>query len=172
VADFSVKDGIMTSNTDRRRHRRGAGKGKGDDRSGKRADGLPIEGDSKKPRLVRLFMPITISGPFMAPKVGFKPTKVVSQGGIAAALGTLVNPLAACCRSSLPARPRTPTARAWSRMLAAGRGGEGGADHGDAGEEIVRKKLSSRPSAKRAEPGPPEALSRLRSRLSASLRPG
>jgi hypothetical protein len=44
---------------------------------------------------MRLFVPITITGPFLAPKVGFKPTKIVGQGGIAAALGTLVNPLAA-----------------------------------------------------------------------------
>ncbi|MGH1558453.1 hypothetical protein ACRAWD_13290 [Caulobacter segnis] len=44
-----------------------------------------IEGDSKKPRLVRLFIPITIKGPFMAPKIGLDPSKAVGQGGIAAA---------------------------------------------------------------------------------------
>jgi len=54
-----------------------------------------IEGDSKKPRLVRLFVPITIKGPFLAPKVGLDPGKAVGQGGVAAALGSLVNPLAA-----------------------------------------------------------------------------
>jgi uncharacterized protein involved in outer membrane biogenesis len=56
---------------------------------------LRIEGDSKKPRLVRLFIPITIKGPFLAPKIGLEPGKAVGQGGVAAALGSLINPLAA-----------------------------------------------------------------------------
>jgi uncharacterized protein involved in outer membrane biogenesis len=56
---------------------------------------LRIDGDSKKPRLVRLFIPITIKGPFLAPKVGLETSGAVAQGGLAAALGTLVTPLAA-----------------------------------------------------------------------------
>jgi uncharacterized protein involved in outer membrane biogenesis len=54
-----------------------------------------IEGDSKKPRLVRVFAPITIRGPFMAPSVSVRPGKAVGQGGVAAVLGSLVNPIAA-----------------------------------------------------------------------------
>jgi uncharacterized protein involved in outer membrane biogenesis len=54
-----------------------------------------IEGDSKKPRLVRLFVPITIKGPIMAPEPGLDPSKAVGQGGVAAVLGSIVNPLAA-----------------------------------------------------------------------------
>jgi AsmA family protein len=53
-----------------------------------------IEGDSKKPRLVRLFIPITIRGPFLEPKIGLDPSKAVGQGGVAAALASLVNPAA------------------------------------------------------------------------------
>lgn len=95
VADFSVKDGIMTSNQIVADTGVVLAKGKGTiDLQNERMN-LRIDGDSKKPRLVRLFIPITIKGPFMAPKVGLETGGAVAQGGIAAALGVLVTPLAA-----------------------------------------------------------------------------
>ena len=95
VADFSVKDGIMTSNQIVADTGVVLAKGKGTiDLQNERLD-IKIDGDSKKPRLVRLFIPISIKGPFMAPKVGLDASGAVAQGGIAAALGTLVTPLAA-----------------------------------------------------------------------------
>ena len=95
VADFSVKDGIMTSNQIVADTGVVLAKGKGTiDLKNEKLD-LRIEGDSKKPRLVRLFIPINIKGPFMAPKIGLDTGAAVAQGGIAAALGTLINPLAA-----------------------------------------------------------------------------
>ena len=95
VADFSVKDGIMTSNQIVADTGVVLARGKGTiDLQNERLD-LKIDGDSKKPRLVRLFIPITIRGPFMAPKVGLEPGGAVAQGGVAVALGTLLSPLAA-----------------------------------------------------------------------------
>jgi uncharacterized protein involved in outer membrane biogenesis len=95
VADFSVKDGVMTSNQIVADTGVVLAKGKGTiDLQTERLD-LKIEGDSKKPRLVRLFIPITIKGPFMTPKVGLEAGGAVAQGGLAAALGSLVSPLAA-----------------------------------------------------------------------------
>ncbi|MBP6547166.1 MAG: AsmA family protein, partial [Phenylobacterium sp.] len=55
---------------------------------------LRIQGHSKELRLVRLLSPITVKGPIMGPKVGIETGKVVAQGGVAAALASLVNPLA------------------------------------------------------------------------------
>jgi len=95
VADFNVKDGVMTSNQIVADTGVVLARGKGTiDLQNERMD-LRIDGDSKKPRLVRLFIPITIKGPFMSPKVGLETGGAVAQGGIAAALGAFVSPLAA-----------------------------------------------------------------------------
>lgn len=56
---------------------------------------LRIEGDSKKPRLLRLFVPIEIEGPLTKPTIDLKTGNAVAQGGIGVALAALVNPLAA-----------------------------------------------------------------------------
>nr|WP_089929813.1 AsmA family protein [Caulobacter sp. UNC279MFTsu5.1] len=95
VADFSVRDGIMTANRIVADTGVVLARGKGTvDLRNERLD-LKIDGDSKKPRLVRLFMPITIRGPLMAPKVGLETGGAVAQGGVAVALGSLLSPLAA-----------------------------------------------------------------------------
>ena len=95
VADFDVKNGVMTSNQIVADTGVVLARGRGTVNLETERMDFRIEGDSKKPRLVRLFIPITIKGPFMAPKIGLEPGKAVGQGGIAAALGSLVNPLAA-----------------------------------------------------------------------------
>lgn len=95
VADFTVQDGIMRSNRIVADTGVVLARGKGTiDLRNERLD-LKIEGDSKKPRLVRLFIPITVRGPFLAPKVGLETGGAVAQGGIAVALGSLLSPLAA-----------------------------------------------------------------------------
>ena len=95
VVDFSVRNGVMTANHLVADTGVVLAKGRGTvDLETERID-FRIEGDSKKPRLVRLFVPITIKGPIMAPKVGLEPGKAVGQGGVAAALGSLINPIAA-----------------------------------------------------------------------------
>ncbi len=95
VADFDVRNGVMTADHLVADTGVVLARGRGTLNLGTETMDLRIEGDSKKPRLVRLFVPITIRGPFMAPRVGLEPGKAVGQGGAAAALGSLVNPLAA-----------------------------------------------------------------------------
>jgi uncharacterized protein involved in outer membrane biogenesis len=56
---------------------------------------LRIEGDSKKPRLLRVFAPITVSGPILSPKAGVETGGLLGQGGAAAVLGAVVSPLTA-----------------------------------------------------------------------------
>jgi uncharacterized protein involved in outer membrane biogenesis len=95
VADFDVKGGVMRSNQIVADTGVVLAKGTGlVDLRNETLD-LRIEGDSKKPRLVRLFVPISIKGPFLAPKIGLDTGAAVAQGGVAAALGTLLSPLAA-----------------------------------------------------------------------------
>ena len=95
VADFTVKNGVATTNHLVADTGVVLVRGKGEINLKTERMDFRIDGDSKKPRLLRLFVPITISGPFLTPKVGFKATQAISQGGVAAALGVLVNPLAA-----------------------------------------------------------------------------
>lgn len=56
---------------------------------------LEIDGESKKPRLLRLWAPITIDGPLRSPRLGVKKTEVVKQGAAALVLGAVASPLAA-----------------------------------------------------------------------------
>lgn len=95
VADFDVRNGLMTTNHLVADTGVVLARGRGTINLETERMDFRIEGDSKKPRLVRLFIPITIRGPFMAPKIGLEPGKAVGQGGIAAALGSIINPLAA-----------------------------------------------------------------------------
>ena len=53
-----------------------------------------IQGHSKELRLVRLLSPITVKGPILAPKVGIETGRVITQGGVAAVLAGVINPLA------------------------------------------------------------------------------
>lgn len=95
VADFRVKNGVMTTSHLVADTGVVLARGHGTINLATEQMAFRIEGDSKKPRLVRLFAPITIRGPFMAPSVSVRPGKAVGQGGVAAVLGSLVSPIAA-----------------------------------------------------------------------------
>lgn len=56
---------------------------------------LHIKGEPKEFRLVRLMLPIKLQGPLTAPKFGVDTSKVVTQVGLAAAVGAVLAPLAA-----------------------------------------------------------------------------
>lgn len=56
---------------------------------------LEIEGEPKEPRLIRVATPINIDGRWRTPEVGIQAGGVAGQGGIAAALGSLIAPIAA-----------------------------------------------------------------------------
>lgn len=94
VADFRVSNGIATSrtlvaDTDVVLIRGGGSFSLRDE-----TFRIRFEGDSKRPRLLRLFAPINVSGPIVQPRVGVEAGGIVAQGGIAVALGALISPLA------------------------------------------------------------------------------
>ena len=53
-----------------------------------------VQGHPKEFRLVRVLLPITLEGPILSPKPGFKTGSAVAQGGIAAILASALSPLA------------------------------------------------------------------------------
>lgn len=95
VAHFQAKDGVLTANriifdTE---PVLGAGSGTIDLRTERM--NFRIEGRPKKAQLIRLMAPVTVTGPMVQPKVGVEAGKAIAQGGVAAALGALVTPIAA-----------------------------------------------------------------------------
>ena len=56
--------------------------------------GFTVQGHPKSFQLVRLNVPITVSGPILSPKVGIRKGGAIVQGGIALAAGALLSPLA------------------------------------------------------------------------------
>ena len=56
---------------------------------------LEIKGEPKKIRFTRLRTPIEIRGHFADPSFGVNVASTVKQGAVAAALGTLITPVAA-----------------------------------------------------------------------------
>ncbi len=56
---------------------------------------LEIEGEPKEPRLIRVATPINIDGRWRTPEVGIQAGGVAGQGGLAAALGSFIAPIAA-----------------------------------------------------------------------------
>jgi uncharacterized protein involved in outer membrane biogenesis len=56
---------------------------------------LRIEGDPKEARLISISAPITLEGRLRSPQVGVEAGDAAGQGGLAAALASLVAPIAA-----------------------------------------------------------------------------
>jgi AsmA family protein len=95
MAHFQANDGVLRANRIIFDTGPVLGTGSGTVNLGTERMAFRIEGHPKEMRLVRLMAPITVGGPIVAPKIGIEPGKAIVQGGIAAALGTLVTPLAA-----------------------------------------------------------------------------
>ncbi|MGZ9098803.1 MAG: AsmA family protein [Brevundimonas sp.] len=95
VADFTVSGGTATARTFVIDTTPVLAKGTGTIDLGAETMNLRIDGETKEPRLIRLWSPITVRGPLAAPKVGIEGGAVAGQVGLAAALGALINPLAA-----------------------------------------------------------------------------
>lgn len=95
VASFRVRDGVahvrsIVFDTDTVRIR-----GRGDMSLRDETLDLRIEGDPKEARLISVSAPITVRGRWRDPDLGIDADSALGQGGIAAALGVLVAPLAA-----------------------------------------------------------------------------
>ncbi len=95
VAQFNIKDGLMSAQNITFDTQNVLIKGKGDIALGPEELNLEIKGDPKKVRFTRLRTPIEVKGHLMRPSLGVDVGSTVEQGAIAAALGTLVTPLAA-----------------------------------------------------------------------------
>lgn len=95
VADFQVRSGVARAN----RIVADTGvvlvEGDGTINLERETINLRFEGESKKPRLLRLFVPVTISGPLTKPDLGLETSGVIAQGGVAVVLGAVISPLAA-----------------------------------------------------------------------------
>ncbi len=95
VADFKVADGVASSRTLVIDTDVVLAQGSGTIDLGAETLNLRIDGETKKPRLLRVWAPITIKGPLAAPRLGVDASAVATQGGLVGALATLVNPVAA-----------------------------------------------------------------------------
>jgi uncharacterized protein involved in outer membrane biogenesis len=94
VASFQARDGVfmaqnITLDTDVER-----GTGRGSINLKNETVNLTLSGDAKSFRILRMNAPITINGTLSHPKVGVEASHALGQGGLAVALGALINPLA------------------------------------------------------------------------------
>lgn len=94
VADFSVTGGTATARTFVIDTDVVLAQGTGTIDLGAETMNLRIDGETKKPRLLRVWAPITVNGPLAAPRLGVDLSAVATQGGIIGALATLINPIA------------------------------------------------------------------------------
>jgi len=110
VADFRVRDGIARAS--RIVIDTGVVRVRGEGGVNLKTERLNLlfEGQSKKPRLLRLFVPIQVEGPLRRPSVDPRTGGAIAQGGAAAILSGLLSPWPPSCPSSSRAWPRTPTA--------------------------------------------------------------
>jgi AsmA family protein len=95
VAQFDIKDGLMSAQNITFDTENVVIKGKGDINLGPEQLNLEVKGEPKKVRFTRLRSPIEVKGHLMKPSVGLNVADTVKQGAVAVALGTLVTPLAA-----------------------------------------------------------------------------
>jgi uncharacterized protein involved in outer membrane biogenesis len=95
IAQFKVKDGLMTADNVVFDTADVRITGRGDIKLGPEELDLEIKGQPKKLRLARLRTPIEINGHLRRPSFGIDAGKTAKQGAIAAALGAALTPLAA-----------------------------------------------------------------------------
>jgi uncharacterized protein involved in outer membrane biogenesis len=95
VADFRAVNGVLSAEHMVFDTGPVLGVGSGTVNLGTERMDLRIKGHPKKFRIGSLNAPITAKGPITAPKLGLDTGAVAAQGGVAAALGGLLSPLAA-----------------------------------------------------------------------------
>lgn len=95
VANFRVSGGVM--NTERLVFDTGPVlvTGSGQVNLGTERMDFRVQGHPKKFQLVRLLVPVDVTGPIRSPTLNLEKGKAIAQGGIAAALAAAVSPLAA-----------------------------------------------------------------------------
>jgi len=95
VASFETKGGIMTADDIVVDTGPVLIKGHGTINLDTERMDMRLRGHDKKFRFVRVLLPIKATGSLYAPKLGVEPGAAIAQGGIGAALGAMLSPLAA-----------------------------------------------------------------------------
>lgn len=95
VASFDARDGILRADHIVFDTGPVVGTGSGTVNLATERVDLRLKGKPKKFRVGHLTLPITAKGPLASPKLGVDPGKAIAQGGVAAALGSVLTPLAA-----------------------------------------------------------------------------
>jgi uncharacterized protein involved in outer membrane biogenesis len=95
LAQFDIREGLMNATNVTFDTENVLIRGKGDINLGSEELNLQIKGDPKKLRLARVRTPIELKGHLMKPSIGVDVGSTLKQGAIAAALGTIVTPIAA-----------------------------------------------------------------------------
>ena len=95
VADFDVRGGTAAAKTLIIDTDVVLAQGAGSIDLGQESLNLRIDGESKKPRLLRIWAPITVQGALTAPRVGVDVGAIAGQGGLAGLLGTAAAPVTA-----------------------------------------------------------------------------
>ncbi|MEQ7156171.1 AsmA family protein [Brevundimonas aurifodinae] len=95
VADFDVANGVARARTLVIDTDVVLASGSGTINLGTEQMDLKIDGESKRPRLLRLWTPILIRGPLTGPSVGIDTGSTVAQAGLTGLLAAVVAPVAA-----------------------------------------------------------------------------
>ncbi|MBX3478015.1 MAG: AsmA family protein [Brevundimonas sp.] len=95
VADFTVNGGVARARTFVIDTDVVLAQGSGEIDLGAETLNLKIDGESKKPRLLRVWAPILVRGSLTSPSIGVEVGAVAAQGGLAALIGAVAAPLAA-----------------------------------------------------------------------------
>lgn len=95
VADFTVSGGVARARTFVIDTDVVLAQGSGEIDLGAETLNLKIDGESKKPRLLRVWAPILVRGSLTSPRIGVDVGAVAAQGGLAALIGAVAAPLAA-----------------------------------------------------------------------------
>lgn len=95
VADFEVTGGVARAKTFVVDTDVVLAQGSGSINLGTETLDLKIDGESKKPRLLRLWTPILVRGQLSSPSVGVETGSVVAQAGLTGLLAAVVAPVAA-----------------------------------------------------------------------------
>jgi len=95
VADFNVTSGVARAQTFVIDTDVVLAKGSGSIDLGAETLNLKIDGDSKRPRLLRLWTPILVRGPLTAPRISVDTGSLVTQAGALGVLGAVIAPVAA-----------------------------------------------------------------------------
>lgn len=95
VADFNVAGGVATARSFVIDTGVVKAQGSGSIDLGSETMNLRIDGETKRPRLLRVWAPITVRGPLTKPSIGVVAGQVVAQAGLAGVLGSALSPIAA-----------------------------------------------------------------------------